>query len=67
MPEKKKFNPASLSKEDQEAVIEHYLGIHPRYFVYRGTIIIADVFNSRRAGKNFNGFKPDLESRLVRQ
>ena len=66
MPVKKiKFDPASLSKEEQEAVIEHYLGVHPKFFIYWGLILEVDVFNSRREGYSFNGFLPDLKKRGV--
>jgi hypothetical protein len=33
------FNPASLSKEQQEAVVEEYLGYHPKYFIFEGLAI----------------------------
>lgn len=65
MPVKQKFNPASLSKEDQEAVIEHYLGAHPKFFVYWGNVIEMDIHNSHREGNKFNGFLPDLKKRMV--
>jgi hypothetical protein len=63
---KKKFDPASLSVEDQEAVIELYLGIHPRYFVYRNSQqglpgLEVDIYTSRRDRKDFNGFLPNLK------
>ena len=61
----KKFDPKSLSVEQQESVIEEYLGIHPRYFVYRGITIEVDIYSNRRNGNSFNGFLPDLEKRKV--
>ena len=30
------FDPKKLSKEQQESVVEEYLGIHPFYFMYEG-------------------------------
>jgi hypothetical protein len=57
----KKFNPASLSKEEQEAVIEHYLGVHPKYFVYRGIDLSVDIYNLNLDRKTFNGFLPHLK------
>lgn len=62
---KAKFDPASLSIEEQEAVIEHYLGLHPRYFVYKptevGPAIICDVHKLMMAGETFTLFKPQAE------
>jgi len=56
---KKKLNPASLSKEDQEAVVEYYLGVHPKYFNYFGTRIEIDIWNF--SDTTFQGFKPFLK------
>ena len=58
--EVEKFDPASLTAEQQEAVVELYLGVHPKFFVYRGTGLNVDIWNLNMAGKQFNGFKPHL-------
>ena len=57
----KRFNPASLSVKDQEAVIEYYLGAHPKFFLYVGTTLFVDIYNMNLEGKEFNGFKPQLK------
>ena len=71
------FNPASLTKEQQEAVVEEYLGFHPRYFIYEG---LAIRFNrsrfeadERTAEKKenrprrwFNKWRPQIEGWEIR-
>lgn len=62
------FNPASLSIEEQEAVVEHYLGLHPKYYVYEGGFIINVTHNMpwiAQQGVDFNGFKPALKEQGV--
>lgn len=66
----KKFNPKDLTLEQQEAVVEEYLGYPPKFFMYEGVKI---RFNRSRfeaeerlkQGKDpkynrqwFNGWKP---------
>lgn len=64
------FNPAALSLEQQEAVVEEYLGINPRYFLYEGLSIKLNLsrfeYDNRveheKTGKPrewFNGWKPN--------
>jgi len=56
---KTKFNPASLSQKEQEAVIELYLGLHPEYFIYDDALSLrADIDRAHLDKKNFNGFRP---------
>lgn len=52
------FDPASLTAEQQEAVIEHYLGAHPKYFIYEGIGLKVDIWGLNHDGKPFNGFIP---------
>lgn len=56
--EPKKFDPADLSKEQLEACVEEYLGIHPRYFLYEGLQVKLNfgLFNYEK--NVFNGWKP---------
>lgn len=55
----KELDPASLSQEDQEAVVEFYMGCHPKYYVYQGLQLNVDIYSMNRDGvKGFNGFKP---------
>ena len=58
---KKAFDPASLSKGEQALVVEHYLGVHPKYFVYEGLKVNVDIWNMEYDKKHFNGWKPQLE------
>jgi hypothetical protein len=63
------FDPASLSTEQQELVVEEFLGYHPKYFIYSGLNVqlnfgrfeaeerrIAKATGEPR--KAFNGWKP---------
>ena len=63
------FNAASLTKEQQEAVVEEYLGFHPDYFLYEGRQITLNIsqmeyderVKAEKTGeprKWFNGWKP---------
>lgn len=60
-----KFDPASLSLEDREAVVEYYLGLHPKYFIYRptevGPCIIVDINKITMDGQSFTLFKPQAK------
>lgn len=55
---KKAFDPASLSLEDQAAVVAYFLGVHPRYFLYKGLNIQLNHGKFRTDGHAFNGWKP---------
>ena len=59
--QKKKFDPASLSEEEQDAVVERRLGVHPKYFVYQGISLTVDIYNLNLDHKHFNGFLPHLK------
>jgi len=52
------FDPASLTDEQQGAVIEHYLGVHPKYFIYEGIGLRVDIWRLNTDRKHFNGFLP---------
>lgn len=64
------FDPASLTKEQQEAVVEEYLGYHPNYFLYEGLSVrlnhgkleAEERNKAKKTGKPrkfFNGWKPN--------
>lgn len=53
-----KFDPASLSQEDQEAVVELYLGVHPKYYIYEGLGLRVNEWAMNHDRIYFNGFKP---------
>ena len=52
----KKFHPSSLTKEQQEQVIEFYFGVHPQFLLVASNEIRIDIWNLEHAGKHFNGF-----------
>ena len=54
---RKKFSPSDLSSEQQADVVEAYLGIHPRYFLYRGLNIRLNHGKYRSDGNHFSGWK----------
>ena len=67
------FDPSKLSKEQQEAVVKEYLGVHPRFFLYDGLQIklnhgrfeAENRTESERTGEPrvwFNGWKPKQRS-----
>ena len=59
-PVKKKFDPKDLSPEEQELVVEEYLGVHPRYFVYKALNLQPDIWRLEHDKQYFNGWKPHL-------
>jgi hypothetical protein len=54
----KGFDPSALSLEEQAAVVEEFLGVHPRYFLYKGLNIQLNHGKFRFEGHAFNGWKP---------
>ena len=55
------FKPENLSKQEQESVVEYFLGAHPKYFVYEGVQNIkVDVYRMTMDGYPFTGFKESL-------
>lgn len=50
------FKPEKLTVEQQELVVEHYIGIHPKYFWYRGASIDVDQYKLSRDGISWTGF-----------
>ena len=51
------FKAASLTKEQQEAVVEEYLGVHPKYLLVAGLNIRLNHGKFRSDGHHFNGWK----------
>lgn len=52
------FNPASLTKEQRNSVIEYEFGVHPKFMLFQFDQIHIDLWNLEAAGKHFNGFFP---------
>lgn len=55
------FDPKNLTPEQQEAVVEMYLGVHPKYFIYSGLNIKLNHGLYRHDGHAFNGWKPKAD------
>lgn len=53
-----KFDPKKLTLEQQALVVEEFLGVHPRYFLYEGLQIKLNHGAFRHDGHHFNGWKP---------
>lgn len=52
-----------LTPEEQALVVEHYLGVHPRFLIERpGMVLAVDIYRMEYEGVVFNGFK-NLEER----
>ena len=54
--------PAPLTIEEQEQVVEDYLGVHPRYFMYVANNIRLNTGMHRFDGFHFNGWKPNKKA-----
>lgn len=54
-----KFDPKKLTIEQQEAVVEEYLGVHPKYFLYEGLAVRLNHGRFTHEGNAFNGWKPN--------
>jgi hypothetical protein len=50
-----------LTDEEKALIVEEYLGVHPKYFIYTGNQITVNDFLVAREGKHFNGFLPHLK------
>jgi len=53
--------PRKLSDEDKAKIVEEYLGVHPKYFVYEGQKIKVDIWNMERDGKLWRDWTPHLK------
>ena len=49
-----------LTEEQKAAIVEEYLGVHPKYFIYAGHQIAVNTGQLNLEGKQFNGFLPHL-------
>lgn len=63
MPEAKvaKKAPRKLTDDEKAKIVEEYLGVHPKYFVYEGQQIKVDIWNMEHDGKLWKGFIPHLK------
>ena len=54
--------PAPLTIEEKENIVEEYLGVHPRYFLYSGNNIKLNTGMHRFDGFHFNGWAPNKKA-----
>ena len=73
MPEAKKtgagskpasFNVANLTEAQKVEVVADYIGIHPKYFHYRGAKIEVDIYKMSMDGVNWTGFPANHKGHL---
>lgn len=57
----KAFDPSELSFEEQAETVAYFLGVHPRYFLYKGLNIQLNHGQFRGDGHHFNGWKPQSQ------
>ena len=55
---------SDLSKKQIENVVATYIGVHPKYFHYRGLNIEVDVYKMARDGTNWTGFPANHNGHL---
>ena len=53
------FNVDKLTNEQLEQAVEKYIGIHPKYFWYKGRSIDVDQYKLSMDGINWSGFSSD--------
>ena len=64
----KKFDPASLSYEEAGLVLENFLGVHPKYFIYESGQIKLNQWAMVADKIFFNGFLPhQIERGFVKE
>lgn len=56
------FNPNDLTLQEQALVVKEFLGVHPDFFIYKGTEIKINLGKYRNyyrdSGEYWNGWKP---------
>ncbi len=50
------FNVDSLTLDQQEQVVAKYIGVHPKYFWYKGRSIDVDQYKLSKDGIEWTGF-----------
>ncbi len=54
-----KPKPKVLSEDDKAKIVEEYLGVHPKYFVYAGQTIRVNIWPMERDGVFWRGWRID--------
>ncbi len=49
----------SLTDEQKAKIVEEYLGVHPKYFLYGGLDLKVDIWTFQSEGGNWKGWKQD--------
>jgi hypothetical protein len=52
----------SVNEDYKAAIVADFLGVHPKYFIYRGDSIMINIGLMALEKAEFRGFKPQLES-----
>ena len=58
------FNVDNLTDEQKQEVVADYIGIHPKYFHYRGAKIEIDIYKMSMDGVNWTGFPANHRGHL---
>ncbi len=60
---KAKSKPNGLTEDQKAKIVEEYLGVHPRYFLYSGQTIRVNIWTHERDGNNWRGWRIDEMAR----
>ena len=60
-PKPRKFDPASLTQEQRDQVVELEFGVHPQYMNFTYNEIQVDLWRLEHAGGRFDGFRQWLK------
>ena len=51
-----------LSQDEKDAIIEEYLGVHPKHLLFTNNEVTVDLWKLEHDGKRFDGFMPYRKS-----
>jgi hypothetical protein len=54
-----KPKPKTLTEDEKAKIVEEYLGVHPKYFVYAGQTIRVNIWPMEKDGVFWNGWRID--------
>ena len=47
-----------LTQDEKDAIIEEYLGVHPKHLLFTNNEVTVDLWKLEHDGKRFDGFMP---------
>ena len=50
-------NPKPLTEDEKAQVVQEYLGVHPKYFIYEGQQVKIDIWSMEHEGINWRGWR----------